>query len=75
MIESLQKNIDQAAELILQAESLVISAGAGMGIDSGLPDFRGEQGFWKEYPALGKKNISFYDIASPSAFINAPELA
>ena len=26
--------------------------GAGMGVDSGLPDFRGDQGFWKAYPGL-----------------------
>jgi hypothetical protein len=30
----------QAALAISQAKALVISAGAGMGVDSGLPDFR-----------------------------------
>jgi len=28
---------------------LVIAAGAGMGVDSGLPDFRGPEGFWRTY--------------------------
>ena len=41
-----------AAELIEQADAIVIAAGAGMGVDSGLPDFRGNEGFWKAYPAL-----------------------
>ena len=27
-----------------------ITAGAGMGVDSGLPDFRGPEGFWRAYP-------------------------
>jgi NAD-dependent SIR2 family protein deacetylase len=37
-----------------------------MGVDSGLPDFRGKEGFWKAYPALGRDN--FYRIACPEAF-------
>jgi hypothetical protein len=32
---------EHAAALIGQADALIIAAGAGMGIDSGLPDFRG----------------------------------
>ena len=43
----------RCAELIGQADGLLITAGAGMGIDSGLPDFRGPGGFWRVYPALG----------------------
>jgi NAD-dependent SIR2 family protein deacetylase len=38
-----------AANLIVNADALVIAAGAGMGVDSGLPDFRGNEGFWKAY--------------------------
>lgn len=51
---SLEEQFATAARLIDQADSLIIGAGAGMGIDSGLPDFRGPGGFWKVYPALGK---------------------
>jgi NAD-dependent SIR2 family protein deacetylase len=40
----------QATRLIANAGGLVI--GAGMGVDSGLPDFRREDGFWRAYPAL-----------------------
>ena len=36
-----------------------------MGVDSGLPDFRGTQGFWRAYPALGRARIAFESIASP----------
>ena len=35
--------IVRAAEIIHAARALVISAGAGMGVDSGLPDFRGTE--------------------------------
>lgn len=54
--------------LLKNADSLVITTGAGMGIDSGLPDFRGKHGFWKAYPALGKAGLSFEEMANPRAF-------
>lgn len=60
--------ISLAAELISQADALIVAAGAGMGVDSGLPDFRGNDGFWKAYPALGRARLDFSSIASPQAF-------
>ena len=66
---------DQIANWICQADGLLISAGAGMGVDSGLPDFRGREGFWKAYPALAAANIAFSEIACPDAFHETPELA
>lgn len=68
-------SIQLAAELISDADSLVITAGAGMGVDSGLPDFRGKEGFWKAYPALAKAQIGFTDIACPDTFESNPKLA
>lgn len=65
----------RAAELIDQADGLLITAGAGMGMDSGLPDFRGTEGFWKAYPALAQARIRFESIASPDAFEEDPDLA
>lgn len=60
--------IKHAAKMIGDANALIIAAGAGMGVDSGLPDFRGSDGFWKAYPALAAANIDFYSIACPDAF-------
>jgi NAD-dependent SIR2 family protein deacetylase len=65
----------QAAQLIAHADALVIAAGAGIGVDSGLPDFRGNTGFWNAYPALAKAQINFTDIANPRAFTQQPALA
>lgn len=64
-----------AAELIAGADALVIAAGAGMGVDSGLPDFRGNEGFWQAYPALAKANLDFMDVANPRTFDRDPCLA
>jgi len=71
----LSNAIEHAADLILEADSLVIAAGAGIGIDSGLPDFRGPEGFWEAYPALRESGLDFYSIASPSTFHADPTLA
>ncbi len=67
--------LTHAAELLSQAGGLLIAAGAGMGVDSGLPDFRGNEGFWKAYPALGRVGLDFYEAASPATFERDPRLA
>ena len=65
----------QAAEVVKNADALYITAGAGIGVDSGLPDFRGNEGFWKAYPPIKKLGISFIDMANPSWFDENPLLA
>lgn len=67
--------IRKVARLIAEADALLITAGAGMGVDSGLPDFRGSEGFWRAYPALGKLGISFEEMAQPQWFHDRPEMA
>lgn len=62
----------KAAQAIKQAGALLITAGAGMGVDSGLPDFRGDQGFWKAYPMYERLGINFIDAANPANFKNDP---
>lgn len=66
--DSIRKAARQAADWLAGSDGLVITAGAGMGIDSGLPDFRGTQGFWRAYPALGRQRLAFEDVANPAAF-------
>ena len=46
-----------------------------MGVDSGLPDFRGNEGFWKAYPPLAKLGIQFEEMANPQWFNDEPNLA
>lgn len=70
-----ESSIDRAAEFIAGADGLLITAGAGMGVDSGLPDFRGTEGFWRAYPALARAGIAFEDIADPAHFRADPQLA
>lgn len=63
------------ARALANADALLITAGAGMGVDSGLPDFRGSEGFWRAYPALGRARLRFEEIADPVHFERDPALA
>ncbi len=73
--ELARDTILRAKEIIANAQAVIITAGAGMGVDSGLPDFRGDLGFWKAYPPLKDKNLSFTEMANPQWFFSSPELA
>lgn len=63
------------AALVRDAEALLVCAGAGMGVDSGLPDFRGQEGFWRAYPPYRDLGLRFEEIADPVHFAADPALA
>jgi len=58
------QNIIKAAELIKEANKIVALTGAGISVESGIPDFRGPSGLWKKYNP---------EIASSSFFQKNPE--
>jgi len=63
-----EAHIAQAARWVAEADALLVAAGAGMGVDSGLPDFRGNQGFWNAYPPYARLGLSFVQMANPAGF-------
>lgn len=67
--------IARAAAAVASADALLICAGAGMGVDSGLPDFRGPDGFWRAYPAARRLGLRFEQLADPRWFAEDPALA
>jgi NAD-dependent SIR2 family protein deacetylase len=70
-----QADLTRAAELVADAEALLVCAGAGIGVDSGLPDFRGDTGFWRAYPPYERLGLSFVEVADPAHFVEDPTLA
>lgn len=72
---NLADDIKRCAQAIRAADAILITAGAGMGVDSGLPDFRGSQGFWQAYPVIAKLGLSFEEMADPTWFDRDPGLA
>jgi NAD-dependent SIR2 family protein deacetylase len=70
-----QESLERAAQAVRDASFLVVAAGAGMGVDSGLPDFRGNEGFWRAYPPFAKLGLEFAEVANPHWFARDPALA
>jgi NAD-dependent SIR2 family protein deacetylase len=75
MNEPVNSAIQAAAQEISRTRGLVIAAGAGMGVDSGLPDFRGPEGFWRAYPPYRQLGIRFEQAANPRHFAHDPGFA
>ena len=67
--------IQAAAEAIQASQAILIMTGAGMGVDSGLPDFRGDRGFWRAYPVYQELGLRFEELANPKWFREDPEFA
>lgn len=66
---------DRAVGLLSTADALLVCAGAGMGVDSGLPTFRDDHGFWRAYPPFKRLGLSFAELATPALFVADPTLA
>ena len=71
----IEEQITQAKKFIEEADAILITSGAGMGVDSGLPDFRGNEGFWKAYPIIKDLGVEFEEMANPKWFATNPPLA
>lgn len=74
-MSELASDVERAARILRESSAILVAAGAGMGVDSGLPDFRGDRGFWKAYPPYQQLGLSFVDLANPRWFEMDPEFA
>ncbi|KYJ85967.1 SIR2 family NAD-dependent protein deacylase [Sulfurovum riftiae] len=72
---NINNDLQKAKELLEEADALFITAGAGIGVDSGLPDFRGVEGFWNAYPKVRELGLRFEELANPEWFESDPHLA
>lgn len=72
---NIQENFHRSKQLLHEADAIFITAGAGMGVDSGLPDFRGVEGFWNAYPKAKELGLRFEEMANPEWFESDPHLA
>jgi len=46
-VDPVERAVARAAAAIAAADCVLLTNGAGLGVDSGLPDFRGKEGFWR----------------------------
>ena len=70
-----QESLLASAVVINQADVVIISAGAGMSADSGLPNFHGtdKETFWSLYPALRAKGLMLKCCSDPRRFEQDPK--
>jgi NAD-dependent deacetylase len=52
MVDSAIKKIHSVAQLIVDSSYAIVLTGAGISTESGIPDFRGKSGIWKEFNPL-----------------------
>ena len=50
-------SLDRAAGLILQSKHVVMMAGAGLSVESGIPPFRGPGGLWTKLVVLRARRL------------------
>lgn len=66
---SYQRIVNQIEHCISQNENIIFLVGAGISVDSGIPTFRGKDGFW----VSGSKNYKAEDFATWYMFEKAPK--
>ncbi|OMJ65871.1 hypothetical protein SteCoe_37497 [Stentor coeruleus] len=72
---NITKELLKAKEVIKQCNFLMITAGAGMSVDSGLPDFKGSHSFWEAYPPMKKLALTLPEVSNPLWFHRDPTFA
>ncbi len=70
-----KESIINAVNVIKNSEALLIVTGAGMGIDSGLPDYRGPNGLWNTWHPAKELNMTYEKLSTHENFLENPELA
>ena len=65
--------MQRAAQYVCNADVLLVAAGAGMGVDAGLPDYYG--GIHLAHPRLATIGLSLYDLSNHALFKSNPLLA
>jgi len=68
-------NIKEAKEILQNCDAVLVIAGAGMSVDSGISTYRGTDGIWSKTIKIGNKNYRYDEISSLEMWKTYPELA
>jgi NAD-dependent SIR2 family protein deacetylase len=67
--------LKDAKKAIDNCDAILIVAGAGMSVDSGIFTYRGRNGIWGKSIKVGNQNYRYTEISSLETWKNNPELA
>ena len=56
----MEKLIEQAADIIINSKSTIALTGAGISVESGIPDFRSAGGLWEKFDPAEYASISAF---------------
>jgi len=70
-----ENNFKDAKNILNECEALLIVAGAGMSVDSGISTYRGNDGLWSKTIKIGNKTYRYDEISSLKMWKEYPELA
>lgn len=70
-----QNNVKDAQRALAQCDALLIIAGAGMSVDSGIFTYRGTNGIWNRSIKIGSEMYRYDEISSLKMWKEYPELA
>ena len=65
----MNNSITKAVKILKESKNLCVLVGAGLSSESGIPTFRGKDGFWK----VGSKNYHPESLATNSFFYENPK--
>ena len=68
-------NLKESKEIIRNCDALLVIAGAGMSVDSGIFTYRGSNGIWNKSIQIGKEFYRYDEISSLKMWKEYPELA
>ena len=67
--------LKEAKKIIQEGDALLIIAGAGMSVDSGIFTYRGVNGIWEKSIEIGSEKYRYDEISSLKMWKTYPELA
>ncbi|MCB9638220.1 MAG: hypothetical protein H6727_04835 [Myxococcales bacterium] len=68
-------SIEQAADALLGAKRVLVSTGAGMSADSGIPTYRDKEGRWRDFQPFTRLGLRPADFSNPPGYRERPQYA
>ena len=68
-------NIKEATKILQECDAVLVIAGAGMSVDSGIFTYRGNDGIWNKSISIGNDTYRYDEISSLEMWKKYPELA
>lgn len=72
--EAVAAAVKAAARLLRNSTCVLIAAGAGMSLDSGLPDYRCKEQWEQAFPELASRKLRYEDMAQAKHFEESPRV-